>query len=73
MEYIDALSPFSTDVTSGQTCVLLPPNLLVSSKMNDARVGPIALVERGPSNSLYMFLEGVAKAALYCAHRTSTV
>jgi len=28
---------------------------------------------QGPSNSLYFFLEGVAEAALYCAHRTSTV
>ena len=27
---------------------------------------------RVPSNSLYIFLEGVAKVALYCAHRTST-
>ena len=28
---------------------------------------------QGPSNSLYFFLEGVAEAALYCAHRTSTI
>ncbi len=28
--------------------------------------------QQGPSNSFYLFFRGVAKAALYCAHRTST-
>ena len=31
-----------------------------------------ARIQRGPSNSLYL-LKGVAKVALDCAHRTSTV
>jgi len=30
-------------------------------------------VQRDPSNSLYLSVRGVAKAALDCAHRTSTV
>ncbi len=28
---------------------------------------------REPSESLYFFLEGVAAAALYCAHRTTLI
>src|SRR5437868_225444 len=37
------------------------------------RADPLSTrVERGPSDSLYFLLEGVAEAALYCAHRTST-
>jgi hypothetical protein len=31
-----------------------------------------ARIQRVPSDSLQFFLEGVAEAALYCAHRTST-
>jgi hypothetical protein len=30
-------------------------------------------VQQGRSHSLYLSLRGVAEAALYCAHRTSTV
>jgi hypothetical protein len=32
-----------------------------------------AHAQRGSSDHFYLFLEGVAEAALYCAHRTSTV
>src|SRR2546425_4386369 len=34
---------------------------------------PLVRVERGPATSLNPLLRGVAEAALYCAHRTSTV
>ena len=33
---------------------------------------PTARVQRGPFDFLSLYLEGVAEAALYCAHRTST-
>ena len=37
-----------------------------------ARLTFTARVQRGPSNFLHLPLGGVAEAALYCAHRTST-
>jgi len=34
---------------------------------------PTARVHHGPSDSFYLSYKGVAKAALYCAHRATTV